>query len=177
MNNFGLPCLITELSNKATLTPPSSLQKQHLQIASPLSGEVVPLSMVNDPTFASEIMGQGVAIRPDSGTLFAPFDGYVASIFKSHHAIGLKSEQGVELLIHIGLDTVKLQGDGFSLLVQTGEKITEGMPLIQFDLDKITHLGFDTTTPIFITNSHDYLEILSTHEAYVKVGDRLLTTL
>lgn len=166
-----------ESNTSPTLTPPSSLQKQHLQISSPLSGEVVPLSMVNDPTFASEIMGQGVAIRPDSGTLFAPFDGYVASIFKSHHAIGLKSEQGVELLIHIGLDTVKLQGDGFSLLVQTGEKITEGMPLIQFDLDKITHLGFDTTTPIFITNSHDYLEILSTHEAYVKAGDRLLTTL
>ncbi|WP_332403404.1 beta-glucoside-specific PTS transporter subunit IIABC [Vibrio metschnikovii] len=164
--------------NSPSISPlPSSYPKNYLQIASPLSGEVIPLSMVDDPTFSSEIMGKGIAIRPDNGTLFAPFDGYVTSIFNPHHAIGLKSEQGIELLIHIGLDTVKLQGDGFSLLVHTGEKITEGMPLIQFDLNKITQLGFDSTTPILITNSHDYFEVLSTNETYVNTGDRLLTTL
>lgn len=166
-----------ESNSSPTLTPPSSFQKQHLQIASPLSGKVVPLSMVNDPTFASEIMGKGIAIRPENGILFAPFDGYVASIFKSHHAIGLKNDQGIELLIHIGLDTVKLQGDGFTLLIQAGDKINEGMPLIHFDLGKITRLGFDTTTPIFITNSHDYLEVISTQADYVEAGDKLLTVL
>ncbi|MFD2015792.1 glucose PTS transporter subunit IIA [Vibrio olivae] len=104
-------------------------------VASPLSGEVIPLSLVSDPTFASGVMGEGIAIIPDSGTLVAPFAGTVSSVFKTQHAMGIKSTTGIELLIHIGIDTVKLDGQGFKLLVEQDQEVTLGEPLIEFDLD------------------------------------------
>lgn len=131
--------------------------------------------MVNDPTFSSEIMGQGVAIRPEQGELKAPFNGKVASVFKTHHSIGLESDDGVQMLIHIGLDTVKLNGKGFKLLVKVGQEITEGQPLILFDLQVLTTLGYDTTTPIVITNSDDYFDVISTSNLHTTTGDTLLT--
>lgn len=157
----------------------STPQNKHsmLQIFSPLTGDVIPLAMVNDPTFASEIMGQGVAIRPEEGELCAPFNGQVASVFKTHHSIGLRSEDGIEMLIHIGLDTVKLNGKGFELLVAAGEEMTQGQPLIRFDLQLLSTLGYDTTTPIVITNSDDYFDLIMTNSSRVKSGESLLTML
>ncbi|XAW90739.1 glucose PTS transporter subunit IIA [Vibrio sp. CDRSL-10 TSBA] len=145
------------------------------QISSPISGQVVALSMVGDPTFASEIIGQGVAIIPESGELRAPFNGKVASVFKTHHSIGLQSEDGVEMLIHIGIDTVKLKGKGFELLVEAGQEVVQGQLLIQFDLQVLTTLGYDTTTPIVITNSDDYLDVIVTSSTRVSSGDPLMT--
>ncbi|EGQ8194983.1 PTS beta-glucoside transporter subunit IIABC [Vibrio parahaemolyticus] len=154
---------------------PDLVNKEYLQIQSPLIGEVIPLAMVNDPTFSSESMGQGVAIRPEQGELKAPFNGKVASVFKTHHSIGLESDDGVQMLIHIGLDTVKLNGKGFKLLVKVGQEITEGQPLILFDLQVLTTLGYDTTTPIVITNSDDYFDVISTSNLHTTTGDTLLT--
>ncbi len=154
---------------------PHSVSKEYRQIHSPLTGEVILLAMVDDPTFASEIMGQGVAIRPDQGELRAPFNGKVASVFKTHHSIGLESDDGVQMLIHIGLDTVKLNGKGFELLVEAGQEITEGQPLILFDLQVLTTLGYDTTTPIVITNSDDYFDVIITNDTHTTTGDTLLT--
>lgn len=148
-----------------------------LQVFSPLKGEVVSLSKVADPTFASEIMGQGIAIRPEVGILRAPFNGRVESIFKTHHSIGLVSDQGIEALIHIGLDTVKLQGSGFELLVNAGDQIETGQVLIKFDIDFIIDMGFDTTTPIIITNCDDYLDIIATNSLTTESGEPLLTLL
>ncbi|MDV6251769.1 beta-glucoside-specific PTS transporter subunit IIABC [Vibrio sp. EA2] len=152
-----------------------SVNKEYLQINSPLTGEVVPLAIVDDPTFASEIMGQGVAIRPDHGELRAPFNGKVSSVFKTHHSIGLESDDGVQILIHIGLDTVKLDGEGFELLVEADQEITVGQPLILFDLQVLTTLGYDTTTPIVITNSDDYFDVIIASDTYTKSGKTLLT--
>ncbi|NIY92335.1 PTS glucose transporter subunit IIA [Vibrio diazotrophicus] len=151
------------------------ISKDHLQIASPLTGQVVPLTEVEDPTFASEIMGQGIAIKPEEGELRAPFNGKVVSVFKALHAIGLQSDDGIQMLIHIGLDTVKLDGKGFELLVVVGEEIKQGQPLILFDLPLLSTLGYDSTTPILVTNSDEYLDVIATSTPHVNSGETLLT--
>lgn len=153
------------------------VRKECLKISSPLAGKVVPLSEVDDPTFASEIMGQGIAIKPEEGELRAPFDGKVVSVFKALHSIGLQSDDGIQMLIHIGLDTVKLEGQGFELLVEVGEEIKEGQPLILFDLQLLDTLGYDSTTPILITNSDDYFDVIATSSTHVKTGAMLLTVI
>lgn len=127
-------------------------------IHAPLNGEVKPLSEVNDPTFSGGILGQGVAIVPSEGKLYAPFDGKVASIFETKHAIGLENADGVEMLIHVGLETVNLGGKHFESKVQTGDTVKTGDLLLQFDLDSIAK-EFDTITPVLITNADDLAEI------------------
>lgn len=129
-------------------------------VFAPLEGEVVPLSEVNDEAFSQEAMGKGMAIKPTSGKVVAPFDGVVDTIFKTKHSIGLRSLDGVEVLIHIGLDTVKLKGQYFHVHVQEGATIKHGDLLIEFDLEAIKQAGYDVTTPIIITNTAQYLEVL-----------------
>lgn len=165
----------SDKTDRYNLPEERAKSRSFAQISSPLSGQVVALSMVGDPTFASEIMGQGVAIIPENGELRAPFNGKVASVFKTHHSIGLQSEDGVEMLIHIGIDTVKLKGKGFELLVEAGQEVVQGQLLIQFDLQVLTTLGYDTTTPIVITNSDDYLDVIATSSTRVSSGDPLMT--
>ncbi len=169
---------MVEPSN-ATQTLSQSTPKRTGQddVASPLSGEVIPLSLVSDPTFASGVMGEGIAIIPDSGTLVAPFAGTVSSVYKTQHAIGIKSTTGIELLIHIGIDTVKLDGQGFKLLVEQDQEVTLGEPLIEFDLNLLASQGFETTTPIIVANSADYLDVILTSATHVKQGAPLMTTL
>ncbi|MBJ8192599.1 PTS glucose transporter subunit IIA, partial [Bacillus cereus] len=102
--------------------------------------------------------GKGMAIQPSSGKVVAPFDGIVANVFRTKHSIALKSVEGVELLIHIGLDTVKLKGQHFTVHVQEGDEIKHGQLLIEFELEAIQRAGYDTITPIIVTNTADYLE-------------------
>lgn len=165
----------SDKTDRYNLPEERAKSRSFTQISSPLSGQVVALSMVGDPTFASEIMGQGVAIIPENGELRAPFNGKVASVFRTHHSIGLQSEDGVEMLIHIGIDTVKLKGKGFELLVEAGQEVVQGQLLIQFDLQVLTTLGYDTTTPIVITNSDDYLDVIVTSSTRASSGDPLMT--
>lgn len=146
-----------------------------ITIYSPMTGKVIPLSEVNDQTFADELMGKGCAIIPTVGQAVAPADGEIVSLFKTKHAIGLMTDTGVELLIHIGIDTVKLDGQHFEAHVQMGSKVKQGDLLVSFDIDAIQQAGYEVTTPIIITNSDTYLNIQGISQSEtIQCGDALL---
>jgi PTS system beta-glucoside-specific IIA component/PTS system beta-glucoside-specific IIB component/PTS system beta-glucoside-specific IIC component len=126
------------------------------EILAPMSGSVLALDQVPDSTFASGLLGKGVAIIPAVGKVIAPFSGEVASLFQTKHAIGLLSDSGIELLIHVGIDTVKLNGVPFTAHVKEGDKVQAGDLLIEFDRQAILDAGYDLATPIIISNSDDY---------------------
>jgi PTS system beta-glucosides-specific IIC component len=144
------------------------------EILSPLSGTVIPLENVNDKVFSTKMMGEGIAIRPKIGKVVAPFDGVIEMVFETKHAIGLKSYDGCELLIHVGLDTVELKGKSFKAHVKSGQEIKTGDLLLEFDIEQIQKAGFDTTTPVIITNSGVYENIMNTTEKEADLGDLLL---
>lgn len=157
---------------------PSTGIKSKKIVFAPLEGKVLPLSEVKDEAFSQEAMGQGMAIQPSVGKVFAPFDGTVETVFRTKHSIGLRSVEGVELLIHVGLDTVKLKGQHFDVKVNEGEQISHGQLLIEFDLEAIQAAGYDTTTPVIVTNSSDYLEVLGNESAAMTgPGKPLITVL
>lgn len=126
---------------------------------SPIRGQIIPLSAVHDEAFASEALGKGFAIAPAEGKVVAPFDGKIAAIFPTKHAIGLVSETGVEILIHVGLNTVELNGKYFEALVEADEIVKKGQPILTFDLEKIQAAGYDTQVPIVVTNTPQYSSI------------------
>lgn len=147
-----------------TVTTPVGAESNKLQdeqIFSPMNGEVKPLSLVPDPAFSEEIMGKGFAIQPAEGRAVSPINGTVVSVSKSGHAIGLVSDLGAEMLIHIGIDTVKLKGQFFSPKVQAGTKVSVGDLLMEFDREEIEKAGYNMITPIIITNMDQYTEIQS----------------
>ena len=146
-----------------------------INIASPINGELVPLSEVKDETFASEMMGKGIAINPLEGKVVSPVDGTVQMIFKTKHAIGLKSKDGAEILIHVGMDTVQLDGKHFTAHVKDGDEIKVGDTLVEFDIEAIKKEGYELITPIIITNTMDYLEIVPREAGTVKSGENILT--
>lgn len=141
----------------------------------PLNGELKPLTEVNDPTFSGEILGKGVAVIPSEGKLYAPFDGEVSMVFETKHAIGLVKDD-VEMLIHIGLETVSLEGKYFDAKVQAGDKVKKGNLLIEFDLEAIAKEGFDTITPVIVSNADDFADIAADRTSgKATVGAHLLT--
>ncbi|CAI1970865.1 PTS beta-glucoside transporter subunit IIABC [Serratia proteamaculans] len=146
-------------------------------VVSPIAGEVIALEQVNDATFASGLLGKGVAIVPQQGRVVAPVAGRVASLFKTKHAIGIESDEGAEILIHVGIDTVKLDGLHFTAHVQEGDRVNPGDLLIEFDQVAIRAAGFDTTTPIIISNSDDYVDVLTSGQGRVQEQAPLLTLL
>lgn len=150
-----------------------SRKKNRVVLLSPLSGKTVELSDVNDPTFAEKILGDGTAIIPYEGELCSPLDGVVESIAETSHAIAISGDNGAEVLMHIGIDTVELKGEGFSVKVSVGERVKAGDVLIDFDIDIIKSAGYETVTPIIITNSDNYSRISSAKGA-ISVGDELL---
>lgn len=137
-------------------------------LAAPVSGKVIPLEQVKDETFASGMLGQGVAIEPTDNIIYSPIEGTVETIFETKHAIGLKSADGLELLIHIGMDTVNLKGDGFKQLIEVGQKVQIGTPLMEVDFAKIKAAGYEIVTPMVITNAPENLSlnIVSNEEAH-----------
>ncbi|MCM3698083.1 beta-glucoside-specific PTS transporter subunit IIABC [Paenibacillus macerans] len=147
---------------------------QSKEIGSPLSGRIIPLSEVADEAFSSEAMGKGVAIVPEEGKLIAPFSGVVANAFRTGHAIGLISDRGTEILVHIGLDTVKLKGQHFKMHIAEGERIEKGQLLVEFDVQAIKDLGYDATTPVIVTNTPVYSEVKTLNMGQVRVHDPLL---
>lgn len=146
-------------------------------IVSPVVGEVKELSQAQDEAFSSGAMGKGLVIVPTEGKLYAPVNGQVAMFFPTGHAIGLKSERGAEILIHVGMDTVKMNGDGFTAHVKQGDFVNKGDLLLEFDLNKIKAAGHPIDTPIIISNSGDYADVVPTDAARVCTGDELLTVL
>ncbi|ERK30688.1 beta-glucoside-specific PTS transporter subunit IIABC [Clostridium intestinale] len=146
-------------------------------INAPLKGVVVPLSQVDDDAFSSEAMGKGVAIIPDEGKLYSPFSGKVAAIFNTKHAIGLVSEDGVEVLIHVGIDTVKLEGKYFKTTLKTGDAVKEGDLLLEFDSQAIKEAGYDIITPVIITNTDKFLEVIETEDTIADTNKGLITVI
>lgn len=143
-------------------------------ICSPLKGEAVSLKQVNDPTFSEEIMGKGMAIIPTEGKLVSPVNGTVSMIFNTKHAVGIVDDNGVELLIHVGLDTVKLQGKYFTAHVKPGDKVQVGTPLVDFDIEGIKKEGYDCITPIVVTNGAEFSSVLGIDDKSVSMGEEII---
>ena len=139
-----------------------------------LNGTVVPLAEVKDEAFASGALGDGIAIEPTDGELVAPADGEISSTFETHHAVGMTTTDGAELLMHIGIDTVKLGGKHFTYLVNEGDKVKKGQPLIRFELEAIKAEGYPVTTPLIVCNTDDYAAVAAKASGTVKQGDALL---
>lgn len=143
-------------------------------VESPLNGTVIPLTEVHDEVFSSEMMGKGCAILPSEGKVFAPFDGRIVAITDSHHAVGMESANGIEILIHVGMDTVKLNGKGFRLHVEEGQQVNKGELLLEFDIKQIESAGYEVTTPVIITNTDEFEQIETQKMGSVSAGDTLL---
>ena len=143
-------------------------------LAACLTGTVVPLADVKDEAFASGALGDGIAIEPTDGELVAPADGEISSTFETHHAVGMTTTDGAELLMHIGIDTVKLGGKHFTYLVNEGDKVKKGQPLIRFELEAIKAEGYPVTTPLIVCNTDDYAAVAAKASGIVKQGDALL---
>lgn len=148
-----------------------------VKVASPLSGEMVELSQVNDATFASGIIGKGTAIIPTKGQIIAPFDGVIDAFFDTGHAIGLKSNEGIEMLIHVGIDTVNLGGKYFNPKKSQGDKIKAGDIILEFDIQGIISEGYEVVTPVIITNSDSYMDIIVENKSIVNEKEYIMTVL
>lgn len=161
----------------ATVVAPAAAAAPAAQdtvLASCLNGTVVPLAEVKDEAFASGALGDGIAIEPTDGELVAPADGEISSTFETHHAIGMTTTDGAELLMHIGIDTVKLGGKHFTYLVNEGDKVKKGQALIRFELEEIRKAGYPLTTPVIVCNTDEYAAINARASGTVKQGDALL---
>ncbi|MGQ8871930.1 beta-glucoside-specific PTS transporter subunit IIABC [Paenibacillus sp. TSA_86.1] len=143
-------------------------------LTAPLTGKVLELSTINDEAFATGAMGKGIAIVPTIGKLVAPAGGVVSAVFPTSHAIGISSNDGAELLIHIGMNTVKLKGEHFKVHVQEGDTVKAGDLLIEFDTNAIAAKGYDLTTPIIVTNSDDFVDVITTDKESITIGENLI---
>ncbi|OTP10166.1 PTS system beta-glucoside-specific transporter subunit IIABC [Enterococcus sp. 10A9_DIV0425] len=141
-------------------TAGDAIGSARLNLKSPLTGKVLPLSEVPDPVFSSGAMGKGIAIDPDKGELIAPADGEITTIFPTGHAVGLTTTEGVEILMHIGMDTVELEGAGFETFVKQGDHVKAGDVLVTFDIDQIKTAGYSVITPIVVTNTDQFADVL-----------------
>ncbi|WBL14674.1 PTS sugar transporter subunit IIA [Sutcliffiella sp. NC1] len=147
-------------------------------VYAPLTGEVVPLEEVPDPVFAEKMMGEGIAIKPTSGMVVSPVDGKIVQVFPTKHAVGIETSNGVEILIHIGLETVQMNGEGFTAHVQEGSRVSVGDKLISFDLSIVQAKAKSTITPIIITNTDLCKEIQKESVVNVTAGqERILSVI
>lgn len=146
-------------------------------VVSPIKGEVLNLSDIEDAAFSSGVLGQGVAIIPSDGKVVAPVDGVVTTLFPSLHAIGILSDEGVEVLIHIGLNTVQLEGRGFEACIKQGDRITKGQTILKFDIEVIKEAGYSVVTPIVVTNSSQFLDVVQTESKNIELEDNLITVI
>lgn len=143
-------------------------------LSSPLTGAIVPLDKVEDQVFSSGALGKGIAVEPTVGELYAPADGEITTLFPTGHAVGITTTDGAEVLMHIGMDTVEMDGDGFEILAKQGDKVKQGDLLIKFDIDKIKEAGHPVVTPIVVTNSADFLDVLDMNQTEVLHGEDFL---
>lgn len=151
------------------------LRRRSNVLLSPIAGKVIPLSDVNDQTFAAGLLGQGVAIEPSGNKVVAPSDSKIEAIFPTGHALALHTKEGLDVLIHIGLDTVKLDGRYFNVKAEVGQTVKKGDVLIEFDRDAIKSEGYDVTAPILICNSVEFASIKGNVGDTVSELDQLIT--
>lgn len=171
---FGLSAVPVEVPVEPPVEKASSRRQA---VVSPISGETLPLEQVQDATFASGLLGKGVAIVPQQGRVLSPVNGIVSSMFRTGHAVGLTSDEGAEVLIHVGLDTVKLDGQFFFPRVSNDQPVRVGDLLLEFDLEAIKAAGYDLTTPVLVSNSDDYIDVLILSDGAISAGAPLLTIL
>lgn len=175
---FGVPEeAVAEPASGAAQVPPATPELLHKSLlVSPMSGSVIALEKVPDATFASGLLGKGIGIQPTVGRVVSPVNGTVASLFRTHHAIGLAADDGSEVLIHVGIDTVKLNGQHFRAHVSQDDTVRVGDLLLEFDIPAIRAAGYDLTTPVLISNSDDYIDVLAaSQQSDVAAGEPLLT--
>jgi PTS system beta-glucosides-specific IIC component len=173
-----LSCVMTLVAGMPKENKPAAVATMVVtenDILSPMTGTVLALDQVPDTTFASGLLGKGVAIIPSDNKVIAPFAGEVASLFQTKHAIGLLSDNGIEVLIHVGIDTVKLEGKPFTAHVKVGDRVQAGDLLVEFDRQAIIDAGYDLATPIIISNSDDYHEVMTVAASAVQAGSPLLS--
>lgn len=175
VKNGQNPITNTELKDKETVDSATLMTIE--TIGSPLAGTVVPLSEVSDEAFSSGAMGKGIAIEPSEGKVYAPVNGIVTTVFRTGHSIGIVSDDGCELLIHVGIDTVKLKGKHFVSKIQEGSRIKKGEVLLEFDMGQIKSAGFQCTTQIIVTNTRKYTDVIGTNLKNVEPGGNLLTVI
>lgn len=149
-------------------------KKGGISLGAPMKGTCVSIKEVSDPTFGEEILGKGVAIKPTCGDVYAPADGVIGMIFPTGHAVSITMEEGPEILIHIGLDTVSLNGEHFEVVAKEGQEVKKGDLLIKADIDKIKEAGFDVITPIVICNTTDFASVEGLVDKEVEPGDEVL---
>lgn len=167
-----------EVTEKESIPVNAALGQTVLyELDTPIKGEVIPLSKVSDTAFSTGLLGQGVAILPTEGKVYAPADGKVTTLFPTYHALGLTTDEGIELLIHIGMDTVNLQGKYFDPAVKQGDTVRKGQLLLIFDIDAIAAAGYSLQTPVIIANSKHYLEVVSSEEKNVNISNNLFTVI
>lgn len=154
-----------------------SIHENINSITSPVEGRMISLHNVNDEMFSKEVLGKGVAIIPSQGKVYAPASGTISATFETKHAIGMTTEKGVDILIHIGIDTVKLEGKPFIQHVQKGDYVEQGTLLLEFDMKQIKEAGLDPTTMVIVTNSNDYLEVIPTKQETITRRDKLITVI
>lgn len=143
-------------------------------LGAPVKGTALPSSAIADPTFGEEMLGKGMAIEPAEGKVFSPVDGSIAVVIDTKHAVSVLSDKGAEILIHVGLDTVKLQGKYFTTHVNTGDAVKKGDLLIEFDIDTLKAEGYEVITPVIVCNSDSYADINRVTEGEVNVGDTVI---
>ena len=148
-----------------------------VSIASPIKGEAIKLEDIEDAAFATGVLGQGLAINPIEGKVVAPIDGEVTTLFPSLHAIGITSNEGVEILIHVGLDTVQLGGKGFEAHIKQGDRVVKGQNLLSFDMNFIKESGYSVVTPVVVTNYGDYCDIVATENKILELGNKIITVI
>ena len=151
------------------------LGKKNIIVASPIDGTVVPVSELSDPVFSEDILGRGIAIKPESGCVKAPAKAFISQMFDTGHAVSLLTDNGIELLIHVGLDTIELKGNHYTKKRENGESVDTGDILIEFDVDAISAAGYDTVTPIVVCNPHEFKDVRFAPKGYIKAGEPLIT--
>lgn len=150
---------------------------KQVEIASPMKGKVLKLDSVQDAAFASGVLGKGAAVLPEEGKVYAPASGVVSALFPTLHALGMETDDGIQILIHIGLDTVQLNGEGFEAMVKQGDRVEKGQLLITFDIDFIKSRGYCIETPVLISNSDEFLDVVETSSEQAEPGELFLNVL
>ena len=172
---LGIPVESDEVpAVKEKEQPVSSEMIRSTALKSVVEGEVVPLNEINDQAFSTGALGKGIGIKPISHVIHSPIDGEVLTVFPTKHAIGLRSDQGVEVLIHIGIDTVSLEGKYFTMNVKQGDRVRTGQPIGEVDFEKVREAGYDPTTIVFITNTIDFLDVIPTSNYQLVKSDDLI---
>lgn len=172
---LGIPVESDEVpAVKEKEQPVSSEMIRSTALKSVVEGEVVPLNEINDQAFSTGALGKGIGIKPISHVIHSPIDGEVLTVFPTKHAIGLRSDQGVEVLIHIGIDTVSLEGKYFTMNVKQGDRVRTGQPIGEVDFEKVREAGYDPTTIVVITNTNDFLDVIPTSNNQLVKWDDLL---